>query len=307
MQPVDRQTYHAVAAPAPKQQGLRRDPAPSRMAYKAHRLWLTPVFRAFLRVGVPVFLVLLMAGWYFSNPTNRYAIGEKLTEMKRSVQERPEFMVKLMAVEGATPIVSDAVRTILPIDFPISSFDLDLDVMRSEIMKLDVVAEAELRIRPGGVLEVAISERDPVIVWRAGEQLELLDKTGHRVASLTARSARADLPLVVGEGAQDAINEALMLFAAARPLATQMRGLVRVGARRWDVVLKDDQRILLPENAPVAALEQILALDQAQDLLARDLTIIDMRNPLRPTLRMADQATDELRRIKALDLGDTSQ
>ena len=307
MQPVDRQTYHAVAAPAPKQQGLRRDPAPSRMAYKAHRLWLTPVFRAFLRVGVPVFLVLLMTGWYFSNPTNRYAIGEKLTEMKRSVQERPEFMVKLMAVEGATPIVSDAVRTILPIDFPISSFDLDLDVMRSEIMKLDVVAEAELRIRPGGVLEVAISERDPVIVWRAGEQLELLDKTGHRVASLTARSARADLPLVVGEGAQDAINEALMLFAAARPLATQMRGLVRVGARRWDVVLKDDQRILLPENAPVAALEQILALDQAQDLLARDLTIIDMRNPLRPTLRMADQATDELRRIKALDLGDTSQ
>ncbi len=307
MQPVDRQTYHAVAAPAPKQQGLRRDPAPSRMAYKAHRLWLTPVFRAFLRVGVPVFLVLLMTGWYFSNPTNRYAIGEKLTEMKRSVQERPEFMVKLMAVEGATPIVSDAVRTILPIDFPISSFDLDLDVMRSEIMKLDVVEEAELRIRPGGVLEVAISERDPVIVWRAGEQLELLDKTGHRVASLTARSARADLPLVVGEGAQDAINEALMLFAAARPLATQMRGLVRIGARRWDVVLKDDQRILLPENAPVAALEQILALDQAQDLLARDLTIIDMRNPLRPTLRMADQATDELRRIKALDLGDTSQ
>lgn len=307
MQPVDRQTYHAVAAPAPKQQGLRRDPAPSRMAYKAHRLWLTPVFRAFLRVGVPVFLVLLMTGWYFSNPTNRYAIGEKLTEMKRSVQERPEFMVKLMAVEGATPIVSDAVRTILPIDFPISSFDLDLDVMRSEIMKLDVVEEAELRIRPGGVLEVAISERDPVIVWRAGEQLELLDKTGHRVASLTARSARSDLPLVVGEGAQDAINEALMLFAAARPLATQMRGLVRIGARRWDVVLKDDQRILLPENAPVAALEQILALDQAQDLLARDLTIIDMRNPLRPTLRMADQATDELRRIKALDLGDTSQ
>ena len=307
MQPVDRQTYRAVAAPAPKQQGPRRDPAPSRMAYKAHRLWLTPVFRAFLRVGVPVFLVLLLTGWYFSDPTNRYAIGEKLTAMKRSVQERPEFMVKLMAVEGATPIVSDAVRTILPIDFPISSFDLDLDVMRNEIMKLDVVAEAELRIRPGGVLEVAISERAPVIVWRTGEQLELLDNTGHRVASLTARSARADLPLVVGEGAQDAIKEALMIFAAARPLATQLRGLVRVGARRWDVVLKDDQRILLPENAPVAALEQILALDQAQDLLARDLTIIDMRNPLRPTLRMADQATDELRRIKALDLGDTSQ
>ncbi len=307
MQPVDQQTYHAVSAPASKQSAVRRDPAPSRMAYKAHRLWLTPLFRAFLRVGLPVFVILLAAGWYFSNPTNRYAIGEKLTEIKRSVQERPEFMVKLMAVEGATPIVSDAVRTILPIDFPISSFDLDLEVMRAEIMELDVVAEAELRIRPGGVLEVLISERDPVIVWRAGEQLELLDKTGHRVASLTARSARADLPLVVGEGAQDAVTEAMMLFAAARPLAAKLRGLVRVGGRRWDVVLNGDQRILLPERAPVSALNQVLALDQAQDLLARDLTIVDMRNPLRPTLRMAENATDELRRIKALDLGEPPQ
>lgn len=307
MQPIDQQTYHAVAARTPKTTTTRRDPAPSRMAYKAHRLWLTPLFRAFLRVGLPAFVIIFATGWYFSNPTNRYAIGEKLTELKRSVQERPEFMVKLMAVEGATPIVSDAVRTILPIDFPISSFDLDLEVMRGQIMELDVIAEAELRIRPGGVLEVLISERDPVIVWRSGEQLELLDQTGHRVASLTARSARADLPLVVGEGAQDAVNEAMKLFAAARPLASKIRGLVRVGNRRWDVVLNDDQRILLPERAPVSALEQVLALDQAQDLFARNLTTIDMRNPLRPTLRMAEEATDELRRIKALDLGDTAQ
>ncbi|WP_424942970.1 cell division protein FtsQ/DivIB [Aliiroseovarius crassostreae] len=301
------QQVSASRKPGLKQDSApRRDPAPSRIAYKINRLWLTPLFRATLRVGLPVFLVLLAAGWFFSNPTNRYAIGEKITEIKRSVQERPEFMVKLMAVEGATPIVDDAVRTILPIDFPISSFDLDLDVMRGEIMKLDVIADAELRIRPGGVLEVAITEREPVVIWRDGDLLDLLDQTGHRVASLTARSARADLPMVAGAGADQAVQEALELIATARPLAEKLRGLVRVGERRWDLILDGEKRIMLPEDQPVLALEQVLALDQAQDLLARDLTAIDMRTPLRPTLRLAEPATEELRRIKALEFGDIS-
>ncbi|KPN61920.1 cell division protein FtsQ [Aliiroseovarius crassostreae] len=286
---------------------VRRDPAPSRIAYKINRLWLTPLFRATLRVGLPVFLILLMAGWYFSNPTNRYAIGEKITDIKRSVQERPEFMVKLMAVEGASPIVDDAVRMLLPIDFPISSFDLDLEVMREEIMKLDVVANAELRIRPGGVLEVVISERDPVVVWRSQGQLELLDRSGHRVASLTGRAARADLPMIAGVGADKAVEEALRIIATAGPLADRLRGLVRVGERRWDLMLTKDQRIMLPENQPVFALEQVLALDQAQDLLARNVTAIDMRTPLRPTLRLGSDATEELRRIRGLETEEATE
>lgn len=307
------QVYHAVAAGrsgvaapgAPDKQ--RRDPAPSRLAYKAHRLWLTPFFRAFLRVGVPVFAVLMASGWYLSNPTNRYAIGEKLTEMKRSVQERPEFLVKLMAVEGATPVVDDAVRQMLPIDFPISSFDLDLDVMRAEIMKLDVVEQAELRIRPGGVLEIAITERDPIILWRHDGILDMLDPGGHRVASLVSRDARMDLPLIAGAGANKAVTEARAILDAAKPLRGKMRGLVRIGERRWDVVLDGSQRILLPSDNPVSALEQVIALDQAQDLLARDLIVIDMRAPERPTLRLGKPAVEELRRIRGFEFGDPQQ
>lgn len=309
--PGQPQVYHSVAAPrpgaAPQRDKTRADPAPSRLAYKAHRLWLTPFFRAFLRVGLPVFAVLLATGWYFSNPTNRYAIGEKLTSMKRSVQERPEFMVKLMAVEGATPIVDEAVRQMLPIDFPISSFDLNLDTMRGEIMKLDVIKDAELRIRPGGVLEVGITERDPVILWKHDGIIDMLDADGFRVASLTSRAARADLPLIAGAGAEEAVGEARALIATAAPLGTGLRGLVRVGERRWDLVLETGPRIMLPADHPVSALQQVIALDQAQDLLTRDLKTVDMRTPERPTLRLGDPAVEELRRIKGIAVGEPSQ
>ncbi len=290
-----------------KARKAQRDPAPSRWAYRIHRMWLTPFYRSLVRVGLPTFLILTVSGWYFANPTNRYAIGEKVSELRQSVESRPEFTVKLMAVDGASEEVDAAIRQIVPVDFPVSSFDLNLDAMQTTIAQLDVIEDVSVRVRPGGVLQIAVEERDPVILWRVSGGVEMLDESGHRVASLIERSGRPDLPLIAGKGANEAVDEAMDIFAAAGPIAPRLRGLVRVGERRWDVVLDRDQRVMLPEIAPVAALEQVLALNEAQDLLARDLTHIDMRNPQRPTLRMAQPAVEELRRIRSLDRGETKQ
>ena len=87
-----------------------------------------------------------------------------------------------------------------------------------------------------------------------------------------------------------------MLFRDAEPIAKRLRGLVRVGERRWDVVLDRDQRILLPSENPVAALDRVIALHQARDMLGRDVTVVDMRNGNRPTLRMNKEAADAFRR-----------
>lgn len=284
-----------------------RDPAPSRMAYRLNRLWLTPSFRRFLRVGLPAGLTLAAVLAYFGDQGRRQDIADWYADIRRQVQERPEFMVGMLAVEGASPELSRELRAALPIRFPVSSFHIDLEEMRKTAEGLDAVARAELRIRPGGVLELAVTERIPALVWRGRDTLELIDATGHRVAALEDRTTRADLPLIAGEGATARVDEALALFHAARPIAANLRGLVRVGERRWDLVLEQDQlqeqRILLPEKDPVAALQRVVALHQAQDLLSRDVIAIDMRNPTRPTLRLAPGAAEDLRRMRGMLTG----
>jgi len=107
-----------------------------------------------------------------------------------------------------------------------------------------------------------------------------------------------DLPLLAGAGAREHVREALALMDAALPLGDRLRGLVRVGARRWDLVLDRNQRIRLPEQGAMQALERVLALDQAQDLLARDLLFVDMRNPNRPVLNVSPGALETLRAIR---------
>ena len=273
----------------------RRDPAPSRWAYRMQRLWLTPVFRVLFRVGLPAFVLALAVGIFLSDAGRRDGFAAMFDDLKVGFQQRPEFRVTFISVEGAAPELADAVRARLGIKLPVSSFDLDLDAAREQAEALDAVAAAELRVRSGGILQVLVTERVPVLVWRTATGLTMIDATGNRVADLAARGDRPDLPLIVGEGADLAAPEALAVLEAAAPLMPRLRGLVRMGARRWDIVLDRDQRIELPEENPVAAMERLLAIDQAEDILARDIVAVDLRNEQRPVLRLAPSALEALR------------
>lgn len=284
---------------------VRHDPSPSLWAYRMQRVMLTPYLRALLRVGLPSFAVLFACALYISDEDRRAGITAVFTDLREKFEQRPEFMVTLASVEGCSQDLADAVRARLNLNLPQSSFDLDLEAARARIEDLDAVKSAELRVRSGGVLQVLVTEREPVAIWRQAEGLTLVDETGHRVASLIERADRADLPLIAGEGADRATPEALALLAAAGPVAPRIRGLVRMGERRWDIVLDRDQRILLPEDNPVRALERLLALDHAQDILARDLAAVDLRIAARPTLRLTPYAMNELRRARGLEIVET--
>ena len=276
-----------------------RDPAPSRMGYRLQRLMLTPGFRGTVRIGVPLLIIAAIAGSWYSKPENRTFLSLTIAEARRDFEERPQFMVRGARIEGGDAQITAAVEAFLPPEFPLSSFDLDLDQMRAEIEALDPVKSASLRVGQSGLLEINLTPRVPVAVWRDGTVLRLIDAEGINSGTLTARAERSDLPLIAGEGAEENIVEALALFATASPLLDRVRGLVRMGERRWDLVLDRDQRILLPSDGAVAALDRVLALNDAQDLLARDISVVDLRNANRPTVRMNEEAAVALRRVTA--------
>ncbi|MFD1344718.1 cell division protein FtsQ/DivIB [Litorisediminicola beolgyonensis] len=282
----------------------RFDPAPSRLRYRLHRMMLTPVYRLALRVGLPMALSFGLASLWFAQEDNRTAFLARVTDLRSAVEERPEFMVKLMAIDGASDGVAEEIRAVVPVNFPVSSFDLDLPAMRRAISGLDAVESARIFLRKGGVLQVDVSERVPVALWRHDGALKMIDASGVFVGPADARIDHPELPVIAGEGADQAVPEALKLAAAAGPLGQRLRGFVRVGERRWDVVLDRDQRILLPAEGAVRALERAVAMDEAVDMLARDLTVVDLRLPQRPTLRMTEYSQKEMWRIKAIEAGD---
>jgi len=285
----------------------RADPAPSRLAYRMHRMWLTPAFWWFLRSGLPMLAVTGLVFWTFSAEERRTAIHAWGADLKRQIEERPEFMVTLLAVDGASDPVAAEIRETLPVHLPASSFDLDLAALRAAVLEVPAVQAAEVHVRAGGVLEVRISERVPVALWRGSGGLAILSRDGTAIGHAAGRAGHADLPLLVGEGAERAVPEALAVLAAAEPFAPRIRGLQRVGERRWDIVLDRGQVIKLPSDEPVRAVERLIALDTAQDLLRRDVAVVDFRNRDRATVRLTEEAVTALRAIRMIETGASQQ
>ncbi len=279
----------------------KADPAPSRLKYRIQRWMLTPGIRTGLRVGLPLGVILTAAGSYLASETRRDHLVALYNEARASFETRPEFMVNVMAIDGAGESVAADIREVTSLDLPLSSFDLDLPAIRDLIVGLDPVKTAAVRIRPGGILQVDVVEREPAIVWRSRDGLALLDETGAFVAELGQRSLHPELPLIAGRGADKRAAEALRLFAAARPLGDRLRGIVRIGERRWDVVLDRGQRIQLPVERPVAALERVIAVSEVKDLLERDVAVVDLRLPARLTVRMNAPAVEDWWRIRQLN------
>ena len=270
------------------------DPAPSRWSYRFMRIMLSPVLRRLVVYGIPAAVALGGITIYFADLDRRDMAKGVVIDAYRSVIERPEFMVNVMSINGASAALDADIREILPVDFPMSQFDIELDVLHGALMELDAVKQASVQIRTGGVLQIDVMERQPALIWRMGENLDILDATGAFIRAAVVRTDYPHLPLIAGEGANMQTAKALELFAAVDPIADRVRGLVYVGERRWDVVLTQDQRILLPEQNPVQALERVLVLNQAQDLLDRDLRVVDLRLPNRPTLRVGQIQVDEI-------------
>lgn len=269
------------------------DPAPSRWAWRIERLLLTPAFILFLRAGVPALLAFAAGTWWLSDEARRATLVDTVAEAKARFETRPEFMVHLMAIDGATDALAQEIRNEVLLEFPVSSFDLELGDIRDAVMTLDPVKTATVRIRPGGVLQVDVERRMPVVIWRSRKGLSLVDADGISVRDLARRMDRPDLPLVAGQGATEHVPEALDLYQAAGPLGERLRGVVRVGNRRWDIVLDRDQRILLPEEGAIEALERVITLDEAQDIFSRDIRRVDLRLGARPTVQMSDYAAGE--------------
>ncbi len=288
-----------VKPPAP-----RRDPAPSRLRYRLDRLWLRPGFRRLVNFGVPALVGLLAATTLMAQFDVKARAIAAWDRAREAVVDRPQFVITSIEVPDVSRDLAEQIRIASFVTLPVSSLELDVNAVRDRVQALAAVERARVRALPSGVLEIRAIERIPVVVWRTDAGLELLDRDGVRVAEIDSRLRRPDLPLIAGDGADTAVPEALALLALAQPVGPRVRGLVRVGERRWDLVLDRDQVVRLPATNPETALGKVMALDAHDQLLKRDLTVVDMRDARRPMLRLSPAALEEIERLKKTAAGE---
>ena len=92
-----------------------------------------------------------------------------------------------------------------------------------------------------------------------------------------SRNDRKDLPLIVGTGGNHQVKEALEIYQLLSIYLNEIRGLIRIGERRWDIIFKNNKRIKLSEKYPKRSLRNFLSSDKSYLISSNDFVIIDLR------------------------------
>ena len=309
MQPVTPQIAPQIAADevrrpqrrAPEGRKGHKGPGPSKLSYRVERAWAKPLVRNLALVYGPL-LAMGLAGWgVAANDRLRGAAEQKLEAVIAVVAARPEFAVKGVEVTGGTEELNTEVLVVAGVEPGMSSLTLGVEEIRRRVELLGAVEHAAVQFDPQGTLRIAVVQRiEAALYRRADGMLVLLDKRGVEIGPAGHRASHPGLPVLLGEGADAHVDEVLALLASAPDIVPRLRAFVRVGERRWDMVLERDMVLKLPPEQPVDALSRIMALHYGEELLDRDLAVIDLRLPDRPALRMTPQAAETYQIRKAV-------
>lgn len=205
------------------------------------------------------------------------------------VTARWGFAVQALYLEGRrrTPLYEVSKALALTKGTPILA--LSLAEMRERLEALPTVKHASVERALPGTLHIRLVEREPVAIWQHRGSFSLIDDEGEVMRDLALEDHKG-LPLVVGEGAPRHVAEILTLLASEPELAFRVVAAVRVGDRRWNVHLRGDIEIKLPEEGALAAWNRLAGLARERQLLDRALRTVDLRQKDRLTLRLLPAA-----------------
>lgn len=235
----------------------------------------------------------------------REPIGTGIAALGEAAQGRfaaAGLAIGEISISGQTLTSEQAIFDALGIEPHTSTVSFDVEAARQRIAELPAVASVTVRKTYPGDVIVTITEKVPVARWRVDGITFLVDGSGEQIGE--DRGAYGDLPLVVGDGAND---DAMVMIRALDQYPDLRDGLValsRIADRRWDLIYDTGLRVQLPELGVARALRNLSGYQDEYQLLDRDVTVIDLRVDtlvaVRPSKTEEELAADEAARKAAI-------
>ena len=252
-------------------------PRPSKIRYRLERVWLRLWLRKLILYLslILVFSTFCLLIFVYSNDWIK--LKDYKNYFKNNIFERPELSVSKLEIKTTNLDLINQINAILKLSFPINSIKLDINHIQKIINQIDSVESSNVRIKDSGVLLVEVIERKPVAVYRENDDLTLIDLKGYKINNIFSRNDRKDLPLIVGTEGNYQVKEALEIYQLLSIYVNEIRGLIRIGERRWDIIFKNNKRIKLPEKYPKRSLRKFLSSDKSYLISSNDFVIIDLR------------------------------
>ena len=257
---------------------MRRELArPNRWKLLARRQRRNLRFVAFAVTG---FAIVIVGAWI----SHSAQTGGMMATLEHRFGQAIDMRVQEIRIDGRSNTPESALLDKLGVKKGDPILGFSVEDARDRIEHLAWVEHVAVERRLPGLIYVDLIERRPFAIWQYQGRFQLIDRAGEVVNDEDV-SNFTDLPLVVGLGAPAHASEMLNALGAAPDIRSRVAAIVRVGERRWNLQLKNNVTVMLPENHEPAALARLADLQAHQQLLDRPLVFVDMRLPDRLAVR----------------------
>ncbi|WP_273789245.1 cell division protein FtsQ/DivIB [Bartonella sp. ML70XJBT] len=260
---------------------------------RLYRRFLRFMFEfAFVSIHIPRHFGSFAVVWFFFM-TAFYGLSSsgQMPMVVNTIISDSGFVVVDIDISGNKRLTKQDILKILELDVAPSIFTFDVERARSLLEKQAWVQSANVQKIYPNRMRISVVEREPYAIWQHDSIMDIVDHTGRVIVSFKGETVR-DLPLVVGQGAQNAAKGFIQALSVYRQVYDRVRSFVRVGDRRWDLVLDNGMRLMLPENGALERLSSLVSSGIMQDLLSRDILSIDLRLADRITVSLSDETLE---------------
>ncbi len=212
-----------------------------------------------------------------------------LSDTRNAAANAVGFRITNVSITGRKQLTQDEVLAVGGVNGHSSLLFLNASDVRDRLKADPWIGDATVQKLYPGKLQIDITERVPYALWQRDGQVSVISEDGTVLEPFVA-SRFVTLPLVVGKGAETRAKDFLQMLAFYPHVRTQVKALVFVGERRWNLRLNNGLDIRLPETNLNGALETLTRLDRDDNLFSRDITAIDMRLPDRLIVRLSEDA-----------------
>jgi cell division protein FtsQ len=154
---------------------------------------------------------------------------------------------------------------------------IDLDAIKERVKKNEWVKAAIVERRFPDTIYIGILERKPIAIWQTNYKMNLIDDEGF-VIPVESISSFSHLLLVVGSDAPIYTKKLIDDLNTNPKLAKEVLSATRYGERRWNLMLKENITVKMPETDFKRAWNYLNKLYAQDKLFGQNYKTLDLRD-----------------------------
>lgn len=213
---------------------------------------------------------------FLYNIASYNVVSSSIDSVYHKFTKSTNLVLKNIYLEGVNHTKQEELLEVINIKIDQPIFSINVKKIREKIEDLPWVKYATVEVLYPSTLIIRMIEHQPAALWQNKGVLKLIDAQGHIIKTEDLENF-ANYIILAGEDVPENTENFLAMIYNQVALAKKVSSATRVSQRRWNIYLKNNILVKLPENNPDLAWQKLAQMHKDEQILNGNISSIDLK------------------------------